>query len=190
MRNLGNMPDESPLIRVHPESEQDSLALSPATLAWLDTLGQARPAPSSSSGHCIVYVLSAADAHLQLFKARSLNNGGYSHAEPIRPDFHRLTWGNVPAYYQTADLPILRLFLALQDNVILSIQSSLALRGEEGAQLVRMALRTGRLHLESIDQPALSAGVRFSAGLFWQAGADGRQQLRLNSQEAMILLPT
>ncbi|MCX7171178.1 MAG: DEAD/DEAH box helicase [Proteobacteria bacterium] len=184
------MPDESPVIHLPPEGQQDSLALSPATLAWLDSLGQSRPAPGAASSQCIVYVLTAADTHLQLFKARRLKSGGYSHAEPIRPDFHRLTWGNVPAYYQSADLPILRLFLALQDSVILSIQTTLALRGEEGAQLVRMALRTGRLHLENIDQPALSAGARFTAGLGWQAGADGRQRLRPDSREALILLPT
>jgi len=171
------------------EVQPDRQVPSSATLAWLRTLEQSEPAPAASNAQCILYVLSAADAHLQLFKARNLKSGGYGHPEPIRPDFHRLTWGNVPAYYQPSDLPVLRLFLALQDSVIFSFQASLALRGEEGAQLLRMALRTGRLHLENIDQPALKAGTPFSTGLVWQPAADGRQQLRLDSKEALILLP-
>jgi hypothetical protein len=193
MRNFGSAPDEPPDSPLQPlplESQQNGLSLSPAALAWLESFGESSPAPDSSNSHCIVYVLSSADAHLHLFKARKLKNGGYSHAERFRPDFHRLTWGNVPVYYQAADLPILRLYLALQDSVILSIQSSLALRGEEGAQLMRMAMRTGRLHLEDTELPALTAGAELSTGLRWQLGTDGKQRLGLDRQEALILLPT
>ncbi len=173
-----------------PEVWLDRQAPSPAAVAWLHALEQPVSTPAVPGGQCILYVLTPADAQLQLFKARVLKHGGYSHPEPIRPDFHRLTWGNVPAYYQSADLPILRLFLALQDSVIISFQASLALRGEEGAQLLRMALRTGRLHWESIDHPPLKAASAIAGGLIWRPDADGKQALGLDSSEMLSLIPT
>ncbi|MDD5175839.1 MAG: DEAD/DEAH box helicase [Sterolibacterium sp.] len=163
---------------------------SPSALAWLHSLEQPPQTEASTSGQCILYVLSPADAQLTLYKARILKNGGYSRPEPIRPDFHRLSWGNVPAYYQPADLPILRLFLALQDSLIFSFQTSLLLRGEEGAQLLRMVLRTGRLHLENIEQPALQVGATLHAGIVWRRDATDRLQLCLDSEETLTLVPT
>ncbi|MCX7176643.1 MAG: DEAD/DEAH box helicase [Proteobacteria bacterium] len=162
----------------------------PEALAWLHTLGKTTDQPADIGGQCILYVLSLPDFHLKLFKARVLRHGGYSRPEPVRPDFHRLTWGNVPAYYQPADLPILRLFLAFQKTIMFSVEDSLELHGEEGAQLLRMTLRTGRLHLEDVGQPALRAGEMVNAGLVWHRDDRGHQRLVLDSDEAMSLLPT
>jgi len=162
----------------------------PEALAWLHSLEQIPEKTVAVSGQCILYVISLPDFHLKLFKARQLKNGGYSRPEPIRPDFHRLTWGNVPAYYQPADLPILRLFLAFQKTIMFSVEESLALRGEEGAQLWRMTLRTGRLHVGDVNHPALTAGQTISAGLAWQRDDQGFQRLALDSQDTLSLLPT
>lgn len=162
----------------------------PEALAWLQSLEQTTDHPVAASGQCILYVLSLPDFHLKLFKARLLKHGGYSRPEPIHPDFHRLTWGNVPAYYQPADLPILRLFLAFQKTIMFSIENSLALHGEEGAQLLRMTLRTGRLHLGDVREPALRAGATLSAGLAWQRDEQGRQRPVLDRGDTLTLLPT
>ena len=193
--------------RHHPEGGDNGRAperqaLSPDAQTWLDMLEPSAEPARVAGAQCILYLLSPADAHLQLFKARLSKDGGFGRPEPIRPDFHRLTWGNVPTYYQPADLPILRLFLALQDSLMFSMGVSLALRGEEGAQLLRMTLRTGRLYLENSDagigrlgiQPLpLRAGALRNAGLAWRRDEQGNQQLGLGGNEtltALSLLPT
>ncbi|MEK7737629.1 MAG: DEAD/DEAH box helicase, partial [Pseudomonadota bacterium] len=186
--------------RLAPERE----ALTPDAQAWLDSLEPAAEQAEAASGQGILYLLSPADAQLKLFRARLLKGGGYGRPEPIRPDFHRLTWGHVPAYYQPADLPILRLFLALQDSLVFSFGSSLSLRGEEGAQLLRMALRSGRLYLQDgsadpgrhdIQPPPLRAAAMLSCGLAWRRDGQGRQRLGLggsqdSSASSLTLLPT
>jgi len=176
-----------PAGELNPHERQEP---TPEALAWLQSLGQAEDRPVNVGDQCILYVLSLPDFHLQLFKARVLKNGGYGRPEPVRPDFHRLTWGNVPAHYQPADLPILRLFLAFQKTIMFAIEDSLALRGEEGAQLLRMTLRTGRLHLGDISQPALSAGEALNARLGWQRDEQGHQRLVLAGDDHLSLLPT
>ena len=172
------------------ESGLERQQATPEALAWLNSLEQSTDQPVAVSGQCILYVLSLPEFHLKLFKARVLKHGGYSRPEPIHPDFHRLTWGNVPAYYQPADLPILRLFLAFQKTIMFSIEDSLALRGEEGAQLLRMTLRTGRLHLGDVREPALRAGDTHSAGLAWHRDEQGKQRPVLDSGDTLTLLPT
>ncbi|MFA6311269.1 MAG: DEAD/DEAH box helicase [Sterolibacterium sp.] len=162
----------------------------PEALAWLHTLEQSTEPPANTGDQCILYVLSLPDFHLKLFKARLLKHGGYGRPEAIRPDFHRLTWGNVPTYYQPDDLPILRLFLAFQKTIMFSIEESLVLRGEEGAQLLRMTLRTGRLHLGEVTQPALGTGATLTAALAWQRDEQGRQRLVLDTDGNLSLLPT
>ncbi len=183
--------------QVRHQPDPDALAhdrqeVSPETLAWLETLEQQPVAPPQASGQQILYVLSSTDFRLTLFKARPMKEGGFSRPELFRPELHRLTWGNVPAWYQAADMPIMRLFLALQENVMFTYESSLPLKGEEGAQLLRMTLRTGRLHLEDIGHPALQAGASIHAKLAWQRDAQGRQQLKIHQEndETLILLPT
>lgn len=180
-RSFDPVPDRSQRERQEP---------TPEALAWLHLLERADDGPVASGGQCILYVLSLPDFQLKLFKARVLKHGGYSHPEHIRPDFHRLTWGNVPAYYQAADLPILRLFLAFQRTIMFSVEDSLTLRGEEGAQLLRMTLRTGRLHLDDTKQPALSIGDVLRAGLIWNRDDQGRQYLTLDHDERVHVLPT
>lgn len=186
-------------------SDPERQALTPDARLWLDALepsaGQSMAA-ANGNGQCIIYQLSPGDAQLQLFKARPSKDGGFGRPELIRPDFHRLTWGNVPNYYQPSDLPILRLFLALQDSLMFSAGVSLALRGEEGAQLLRMVLRTGRLFLandaaghRSIQQPPLRAGPLRQAGLAWRRDEQGNQRLGLGEDQAsppaaLNLLPT
>jgi len=192
--------------RHHPEGAADGCAperqaLSPEARAWLESL-EPPAEPAAASGQCLLYLLSPGDAQLKLFKARLTKDGGYSRPEPIRPDFHRLTWGNVPAYYQPADLPILRLFLALQDSLMFSFGSSLVLRGAEGAQLLRMTLRSGRLYLEDDNagfgrqgghQLPLRAAAAINTGLAWRRDEQGSQRLGLSgdaSRTALRLLPT
>ncbi|SMB21224.1 SNF2-related protein [Sterolibacterium denitrificans] len=175
-------------------------AASSETLAWLQALEQpvARSEPArAGSGQQIRYVLTPADGSLALYKIRQLKDGSQGKPEPLRPDLHQLTWGNVPAWFQPDDMPILRLFLALQDNVMFVYESSQQLNGEEGAQLLRMALRTGRLHLESLDQPGLQPGETLPANLVWRRNAEGHQQLQIacreegaEGTETLKLLPT
>lgn len=174
-------------------------AASSETLAWLQALEQpvarsGSEAPRAGNGQQIHYVLTPADGSLTLYKVRQLKDGSQGKPEPLRPDLHQLTWGNVPAWFQPDDMPILRLFLALQDNVMFVYESSQQLNGEEGAQLLRMALRTGRLHLDSVDQPVLQPGETLPANLVWRRNAEGNQQLQIacceEGAEALKLLPT
>ncbi len=183
----------------------EAQAASVETLAWLQSLEQpiaaAEPA-RSTAGTQIHYVLTPADGHLTLYKTRVLKDGSHGKPEALRPDLHQLTWGNVPAWFQPGDMPILRLFLALQDNVMFVYESSQPLRGEEGAQLLRMALRTGRLHLDATEQPVLRSGEVLKAGLAWRRTHEGRQQLQIEQHTlgtvagasldaaALTLLPT
>jgi superfamily II DNA or RNA helicase len=172
---------------------EDEQSASLETQAWLQAIEQPAaelPRPGSQQ---ILYVLSTDDFRLTLYKARlGKADGKVGRPELLRPDMHRLTWGNVPGFFQPADMPILRLFLALQDNVMFTYESALALRGEEGAQLLRMALRTGRLHLESVDRPVLRAGPTLDTRLAWRRDAAGRQQLQIaeDGDESLQLLPT
>jgi len=58
-----------------------------------------------------------------------------------------------------------------------------------------MALRTGRLHLESIEQPVLQTGATLKGNLIWRRDAQGRQQLQIDhgseaEQANLTLLPT
>jgi superfamily II DNA or RNA helicase len=176
----------------------EAQAASAETLAWLQSLDPAHveSAPGKpSGGQQIHYVLSADEARLSLFKTRVMKDGSHGRPEPLRPDLHQLTWGNVPAWFQPGDMPILRLFLALQDNVMFVYESSQPLRGEEGAQLLRMALRTGRLHLDSMEQPVLRGGPTREADLVWRRNAEGCQQLQIEQRPdgphaALTLLPT
>jgi len=189
--NYMHSPETCPPDRIAEESALDERQEpTPEALAWLKSLERNDDPRTSAGDQCVLYVLSVPDLHLRIFKARSLKHGGYSRPEPIRPDFHRLTWGNVPAYYQPADLPILRLILAFQKTIMFSVEDSLALRGEEGAQLLRMTLRTGRLHLGDVRQPALAAGEGLNAGLAWRRDEQGGQRLALDGEEALSLLPT
>jgi len=171
----------------------DDPVASPETQAWLEAIEQPEAAPLKPGSQQILYVLSTEDFCLALYKARlGKTDGRFGRPELLRPDLHRLTWGNVPAFFQPADMPILRLFLALQENVMFSYESSLALRGEEGAQLLRMALRTGRLHLQSVDQPALRIGGTLDTQLVWRRDPQGRQQLQIAEAGSgnLQLLPT
>ena len=163
---------------------------SPAAVAWLDALQPAADKATAANGQCIVYVLMLADASVRLFRTRRLKSGGYSKPEIFHPELHRLAWGNVPTYYQPSDLPILRLFLSLQDNVLYSYETALKLSGEEGAVLLRMMLRTGRLYLENLSASPLSHGDRLESRLSWRRDASGLQQLSLDSGQTLSLLPT
>lgn len=175
---------------------EETQAASAETLAWLQSLEPELHAPAtlatrSQSGQQIRYVLSAAEGTLSLYKTRTLKDGSIGKPELLRPDLHQLTWGNVPAWFQPEDMPILRLFLAIQDNVMFAYESVQALTGEEGAQLLRMALRSGRLHLDSLDGPLLHIGSTLSASLAWRRNADGLQQLQMAQAEGELqLLPT
>ena len=183
-------------------------AASAETLSWLQTLEQGespQPVTKTTNAQQIHYLLNATDARLSLCKTRQLKDGSQGKPEPMRPDLHQLTWGNVPAWFQPGDMPILRLFLALQENVMFVHESTQPLRGEEGAQLLRMALRTGRLHLDSLEQPALRQGASLKARLVWQRNEEGRQVLRIahmqhrqqtlssssiSADDDLVLLPT
>ena len=169
-------------------------AASAETLSWLQLLEPDRGLDQKLQGNHqqIRYVLNTSEASLTIYRRRQLKDGSYAKPEALRPDLHQLTWGNVPAWFQPNDLPILRLFLALQNNVMFVYEAMQPLRGEEGAQLLRLALRTGRLHLNSVDQPVLQAAETLPARLAWQTAEDGLQQLKVvaSGDENLILLPT
>ena len=105
-------------------------AASAETLSWLQTLESGAlpdhpaPLPKAAGGTQIQYVLTPADARLTLYKTRLLKDGSHGKPELLRPDLHQLTWGNVPAWFQPGDMPILRLFIALQENVLFAYESS------------------------------------------------------------------
>ncbi len=169
--------------------------VSPETQTWLQGLEQpGETEEQPASGQFVLYVLTPADGRLSLFKARRMKDSNYTRPEALRLDFHRLSWGNVPPFLQANDLPILRLFLALQENLLLSYESSLQLRGEDGAQLLRMVLRTGRVHLDDVTHPVLHAGPSLPGNLVWQRDARGRQHLQiapaLDATQDLVLLPT
>ncbi len=196
-------PHASQTTSISPDEIQ---AASAETLTWLQILEKGdQPAPTvkTTNGQQIHYLLHATDARLSLCKTRFLKDGSQGKPEPLRPDLHQLTWGNVPSWFQPDDMPILRLFLALQENVMFVHESSQSLKGEEGAQLLRMALRTGRLHLDSMEQPVLQQGAALKTRLVWQRNEEGRQVLCIApvqhqapqplpslSADDLVLLPT
>lgn len=81
-------------------------------------------------------MLNAADSCLTLYKTRLLKDGSQGRPELLRPDLHQLTWGNVPAWFKPEDMPILRLFLALQDSIVFAQDASQPLRDEDRGRAV------------------------------------------------------
>ncbi len=166
---------------------------SPAMLDWLDALDQApvRTAPARASGARVVYLLRpGSPPSLTLGKSRPLKKGGAGKPAVYRPQPYDLGSTRSRDFILDEDIPPLRLFLALQAGGGYFYNEAVDLTGETGALLLRLALRTGRLYLDSLVELPLESGAPRPLKLSWAHNLAGLQQLAFDLPPALQMIPT
>jgi hypothetical protein len=166
---------------------------SPATLDWLDALDQApvRTAPAKASGARVVYLLRpGSPPSLTLGKSRPLKKGGAGKPAVYRPQPYDLGSTRSRDFILDEDIAPLRLFLALQAGGGYFYNEAVDLTGETGALLLRLALRTGRLYLDSLVELPLESGAPRPLKLSWAHNLAGLQQLAFDLPPALQMIPT
>jgi superfamily II DNA or RNA helicase len=166
---------------------------SPATLAWLAALDQApvRTAPARASEARVVYLLRPGSTpSLTLGKSRPLKKGGAGKPTVYRPQPYDLGSTRSRDFILDEDIAPLRLFLALQAGGGYFYNEAVDLTGETGALLLRLALRTGRLYLDSLVELPLESGAPRPLRLSWAHNLAGLQQLAFDLPPAQQMIPT
>ncbi|MCF8177520.1 MAG: DEAD/DEAH box helicase [Sulfuritalea sp.] len=165
-----------------------------ATLEWLESLEEpkARTAPARNSQARVVYLLHTGNPpSLALGKSKPLKKGGFGKPGVYRPQPYDL--GNERSHRDfilDEDIAPLRLFLALQAGGGYFYNEAVDLTGEMGALLLRLALRTGRMHLDGLVEQPLQPGESRPLKLGWTHNAAGLQQLYFDLPRSMQLIPT
>ena len=186
--NIGGHPDASP------RPEGDYPEPNAATLDWLGALDEqtAPVLPASNSLARVVYMLRAGSPpSLSLGKSRPLKKGGFGKPAVYRPQPYDL--GSARSHRDfilDEDIPALRLFLALQAGGGYFYNEAVDLVGEMGALLLRMALRTGRLHLDGLVELPLQSGPARPLNLLWTHNPAGLQQLACDLPASLQMIPT
>jgi hypothetical protein len=135
---------------------------------WLMQVTSATAFPASTySPECLVYLLRTQinGAHLSVavHKVRRRKNGGYSKGTYTTAWNQSNLENNRPRYIQDSDLSPLTWLQALPT----SYRAEPILRGKIGGYFLEAALQTGRLFLESTDNPPLQEGDDIKAGYEW-----------------------
>ncbi|MCX7150615.1 MAG: DEAD/DEAH box helicase [Rhodocyclales bacterium] len=167
---------------------------SAATLDWLGSLDEpaASRLPAKVSQPRVVYLLRpGSPPSLSLGKSRPLKKGGFGKPAVYRPQPYDL--GSARSHREFIlddDIPALRLFLALQAGGSYFYNEAVDLSGETGALLLRLALRTGRLHLDGLVELPLEPGAPKSLNLSWTHTPAGLQQLVFDLPASLQMIPT
>jgi superfamily II DNA or RNA helicase len=167
---------------------------SAATLEWLAALGEpaAPPPQARSSEPRVIYLLQPGNPpSLSVGKSRPLKKGGFGKPAVYRPQAFDLgSARSHRSFILDEDLAPLRLFLALQAGGGYFYNEAVDLSGETGALLLRLALGTGRLHLDGLVDRPLALGPRRPLHLAWTHNRHGLQQLAFDLPPSMEMVPT
>jgi len=167
---------------------------SAAAEEWLGELAaQVRSSTRADDGLArVIYLLHPGDPpSLALARSRPLKKGGYGQPAPFRPQPQDLAPGRGPRSLVTeSDIAPLRLFLSLQAGGSYFYRDAVDLGGEAGGLLLRLALATGRLHLDGLVETRLAEGAAQTCHWHWLADAHGRQRLHPGLPAGVIVVPT
>jgi hypothetical protein len=158
-------PAQAPSERLHPQIEQ-----------WLNTIPATTPAIESlpkGSTICLLYQLNP-DAFsnrwsLSVYRVRPLKKGGFGDIKALYSLDETLS--RAPAYMLEVDKRICRLLLL--GRAYGRHGSSFPLEGEDGAEILKLALKTERLYLDFDAQLPLNAGATRVAHFNWTVQSDG-----------------
>ncbi len=165
-----------------------------ATLDWLGSLDQpaTQEPPATKVRARLVYLLRpGSPPSLSLGKSRPLKKGGFGKPAAYRPQPYDL--GSARSHRDfilDEDIAALRLFLALQAGGGYFYDAAVDLGGETGALLLRLALRTGRLYLDGMDDSPLASAEPRPLNLVWSHNAAGLQQLVCDLPPGLQMIPT
>lgn len=165
-----------------------------ATLDWLGSLdGPATQAPLAGRSQArLMYLLrSGGQPSLSLGKSRPLKKGGLGKPAIYRPQPYDLGGSRSHRdFILDEDVAVLRLFLALQAGGGYFYDEAVTLSGDTGALLLRLALQTGRLYLDGVDDVPLASGAPRPLTLFWSYNPAGQQQLVCDLPAPVQMIPT
>lgn len=177
-----------------PTDEQSYPQPSPATLDWLSSLDEpaTQKAPEGRSQARLMYLLRPGSASsLSLGKSRPLKKGGFGRPAIYRPQPYDLASSRSHRdFILDEDVSVLRLFLALQAGGGYFYDEAVALSGDTGALLLRLALHTGRLYLDGLDPLPLASGAPRPLKLLWLHNSAGLQQLVCDLPASLQMIPT
>ncbi|VVM50559.1 hypothetical protein PS664_00759 [Pseudomonas fluorescens] len=163
--------------------------LSPQIEQWLNnipaTLPEVEALPKSSST-CLLYQLNP-DPYsnrwsLMVYRARTLKKGGYGEIKGLYT--LEETLARSPGYLLEVDKRICRLLLL--GRAYGRYGSSFALEGEDGAEILKLALKTQRLFVDFDAQLALNAGPTRVARFNWAVQPDGGYRPRWSCDELQL----
>ena len=168
--------------------------LNPQIEHWLNTIPTATQRMDSTtkgSTTCLLYQLQpdhySNGWSLSVYRARLLKKGGFGEIKALYSLDETLR--RAPGYMLEQDRRICRLLL--MGRAYGSFGSSFSLKGAEGAQVLQLALDTGRLFIDFESPVALSAGPARFAHFNWAVEADGsyRPQWRNDDVQLHEVLP-
>jgi len=159
-QNYPVQPDASNARRATPEQSAET---------WLARVTSATlSAPKPESPECLVYIIDAQSKarspSIAVNKVRRRKTGGYSRGT-CSSIWHRTTnlEQDRPRYLRDSDIPPLTWLRAMPT----SYRIEPLLKGQAAGNFLESALRTGRLFLQSTNNPALQHGEAIEAGYEW-----------------------
>lgn len=170
-------------LRQGPQAASPDAATAPASpvARWLQDLAPATAAGEAESAgaaaQCLAYVLAPAPAGVAVtpFRTRIKPKGGYAEQRKALgyfdtdvASYHR------KGHHQDIDLRILGGLRVLG----IGPGGGFVLRGEVGAELLALLLRSGRCHWQDLDTPALAEGPALAVWAAWERHA-GQWRLAL-----------
>ncbi|KAF1022249.1 MAG: RNA polymerase-associated protein RapA [Pseudomonas sp.] len=179
---------------VQAADEASSERLSPELEHWLSNVPAPQPEVETfakGANTRVLYKLQpeqrAGHWSLTVFKARLLKNGSLTDIKAIYSLDDMLA--RAPGYLLQLDKQIGRLLLL--GRSFSRYESHFALEGDAGAQVIELALKTGRLFLDFNSGQALSAGLPQAARFNWAEQANGnyRPQWLSGDQPLSEVLP-
>ncbi|MFB3304094.1 SNF2-related protein [Pseudomonas sp. AMR01] len=170
-------------------SSASSDRLDPQIEQWLASIPVATPEVESlpkGSNTCLLYQLNP-DAYsnrwsLAVYRARILKKGGYGEIKALYSLDETLA--RAPGYMLEVDRRICRLLLV--GRAYGRYGSSFPIEGEDGAEILRLALSTERLFVDLNAQLALNAGPTHSARFNWAVQPDGSYRPQWLSDELQL----
>ena len=184
MTDEPNEPNEQDQPRKAPSD-----SLNPQIEQWLSNLPAATPEVESlpkGSNTCLLYQLNP-DPYsnhwsLYVYRARLLKKGGYSEIKALYSLDETLA--RAPGYMLDVDKRICRLLLV--GRAYGRYGNSFPLEGADGAEILTLALKTGRLFVEFDAQLALNPGPTLAARFNWAVQPDGSYRPQWLSDELQL----
>ncbi|MBL1352464.1 MAG: DEAD/DEAH box helicase [Zetaproteobacteria bacterium] len=93
--------------------------------------------------------------------------------------------GQMPQYILVTDADVLRTVAKDRSLGATALNGAYRLKGEQGLNILRKLLTSGRCHWLDKDTPALKQGEKCQASWFWECDEHGGQYLQLKMPESM-----